>query len=60
MTVMDEKIILPNPSGKILENSPNAPTAKSHLSGIIDSNALKQYWEVTSSLSEEVLEWKDL
>ena len=43
MTVMDEKIILPNPSGKILENSPNAPTAKSHLSGIIDSNALKQY-----------------
>ena len=43
MTVMGEKIILPNLSGETLENSSNAPMAKSHLSGIIDSNTTKQY-----------------
>ena len=40
---MGGKIILPNLSGETLENSPDAPMVKSHLSGIIDSNATKQY-----------------
>ena len=40
---MGEKIILPNLSGETLENSSNAPMAKSHLSGIIGSITTKQY-----------------
>lgn len=56
MTVL-KKIVLPNPSGEIVEGSPNVrPVVKSNLSGIIDSNNMKQDCEVASSPSQATFE----